>query len=122
MSNAIPPSVTPPSPNEWLNTIRAITGISRGNVTTVTCPNHGFTSQDEGVTTVMFKQVVGMRQINAVPGRIQKVIDANDFTVDIDSTNFYTYVSGGVICIDTGSPPIEEFSFQYFNTPFQNIL
>lgn len=121
MSNSIAPSVTPPSPNEWKNTLRTLTNIARGSVTMVTCPNHGFTSQDEGLTTVMFLKIVGMRQINALPGRILKVLDADNFTVDIDSTNFYAYVSGGVISIVTGSPAVQTQSFQTFNTPFQNI-
>jgi ubiquitin-activating enzyme E1-like protein len=121
MSNAIPPSVTPPSPNEWPNTLRTVTNIGRNSNTIVTAPNHGFTSQDEGVTTVIFLQVNGMRQINGLPGRIQQVVDTNTFTVNINSTNFYPYVSDGVISIVTGHPPIETESFQTFNTPFQNI-
>lgn len=121
MSNAIPPSVTPPSPNEWLNTLRTVTAITNDSVAQVTCPNHGFTSQDQGVTTVMFLQVQGMRQINGVPGRIQSVLNSNQFTVNVNTTNFYPYSSGGVISIDTGSPAVQQASFQYFNTPFQNI-
>lgn len=121
MSNAIPPSVTFPSPNEYPNTLRTLTGIAKNSVTLVTCPNHGFTSQDEGVTTVMFLQVKGMYQINGLPGLIQKVIDLDNFTVNINSTNFYAYTSGGVISIVTGNPAFELESFQYFNRPFQNI-
>lgn len=116
-----PPPVTPPSPNEWPNTIRTVTGISQGNITTVTAPDHGFTSDDQNVTTVMFKQVIGMYQINGMPGRILTVIDTDSFTVNINSTNFYPYISDGVICIDTGTPAIQQQSFQTFNTPFQNI-
>jgi hypothetical protein len=121
MSNSIAPSVTPPSPNEYPNTIRVITNITNNNLAKVTSPNHGFTSLDQNLTSVMFLQVKGMRQINSRPGRIQQVIDINNFTVDINSTNFYPYISDGVISIDTGSPPIEQASFQTFNTPFQNI-
>lgn len=121
MSNSIPPSVTPPSPNEWPETLRTITGITKDSNTIVICPDHGFTSEDEGQTTVMFLQVKGMVQINHLPGRIESVVDENIFTVDINSTNFYPYVSDGVISIVTGTPAVQQQSFQTFNTPFQNI-
>jgi hypothetical protein len=121
MSNSIPPSVTPPSPNEWPKTLRTISGISKGATTSVTSPLHGFTSQDVGLTTVMFLQVKGMIQINGTPGLIIAVPDVNTIVVNINSTNFYTYVSGGVMSIVTGTPPVETLSFQTFNTPFQNI-
>ena len=121
-SNAVPPSVTPPSPDEWLqNVVQAITGITKNNQAQITCPNHGFTALDQGQTFVGFKRVVGMIQINGLNALIQQVIDANNFTVNIDSTNFYTYVSGGVVITDSGSPTIQQQGFQVFNTPFQNI-
>jgi hypothetical protein len=121
MSNAIPPSVTPPSPNEWPETIRTITGITKAREATITCPTHGFTSEDLNVTTVGFLQVKGMIQINGLPGVIQQVIDANNFTVNINTSQFTSYVSDGVISIETGTPPIEQVGSQWFNTPFQNI-
>lgn len=121
MSNAIPPSVTPPSPFEWPETVRTVTGISKESQAVVTCPSHGFTSQDVDVTSVMFKQVHGMIQINALPGLILQVIDTNNFVVNINTTQFFAYTSGGIIVIDTGIPPIEQVGSQWFNTPFQNI-
>lgn len=119
-SNAIPPSVTPPSPDEWPSTIRNITGITKAAQAKVTSVAHGFTSEDQGVTTVDFLQVRGMIQINGLPGLIQEVIDADNFTVNINSTNFFTYTSGGYANIVTGSPPKEVSGFQIFNTPWQN--
>lgn len=121
-SNAVPPSVTPPSPNEWpQNLIKTITGISRDSLAKITSPSHGFTSADQGVTFLGFKQVKGMIQINGLNALIQKVIDASHFTVNIDSTNFYNYVADGVAIVDSGQPPSEQQGFQIFNTPFQNI-
>lgn len=120
-SNAVPPSVTPPSPDEWPQTVKTITNVTNDSVATVTCPTHGFTSADEGQTSVMFKQVVGMLPINGVPGLIQQVVDVDTFTVNINTTNFPIYRSGGVICILTGQPVTETQGFQTFNTPFQNI-
>ena len=120
-SNAVPPSVTPPSPDEWPNTLRTLTGITKGSITTVTCPDHGFTDDDEGLTSVMFKQVDGMLQINGLNAVIQEVIDDDTFTVNVNSTNFFNYSANGVIIIDTGTPAIEQSGAQFFNTPFQNI-
>lgn len=121
-SNAIPPSVTPPSPNEWpQDLIKTITSIAKNNVTTITSPDHGFTSADENVTMGTIKQVKGMIQINGLTVKILQVLDSNNFTVNVNSTGFYSYVSGGVFITDTGQPPVERQGFQYFNTPFQNI-
>lgn len=120
-SNAVPPSVTPPSPNEWPNTIRTITGITNDSQATITCPAHGFTAADIGQTFVMFLQVIGMLPINGLPGIIQSVPNANAFTVNINTTSFPIYRSGGIISILTGQPPTETVGFQTFNTPFQNI-
>ena len=121
-SNAVPPSVTPPSPFEWLqNLVQSITNITKDSRATVTVPNHGFTTTDQGQTFLGFKQVQGMIQINGLNALIQTVLDVNNFTVNIDSTNFHSYVSGGVCITDSGSPPVSKQGFQVFNTPFQNI-
>lgn len=121
-SNAVPPSVTPPSPNEWpQDLIKTITGITRDSKARVTITGHGFTALDEGVTFVGFKQVNGMIQINGLNALIVSVLDSNNFTVSINSTNFYAYSSAGVLIVDSSLPPIEQQGFQVFNTPFQNV-
>ena len=121
-SNAVPKSVTPPSPDEWpQNLIQTITAISKDSQAKITCPNHGFTATDQGQTFVGFKQVQGMIQINGQNALIQQIVDTNNFTVNVNSTQFYTYASGGVVITDSGSPPVETDGFQTFNTPFQNI-
>ena len=121
-SNAVPPSVTPPSPNEWpQNLILPITGITNDGQAQVTCVNHGFTSQDVGQTFVMFKQVIGMLPINGQNALVQSIVDVNNFTVNITTTTYPAYASGGVIIIDSGEPPVQQSGFQVFNTPFQNI-
>jgi len=66
-------------------------------------------------------QVRGMLPINGLSGLIQSIVDADHFTVDIDTNFFPVYRSGGVISILTGEPPVEQQGFQVFNTPFQNI-
>ena len=121
-SNAVPPSVTPPSPDEWpQDLVKTVTGITRDSQASVTCVGHGFSSDDEGVTFICFKQVQGMLQINGLDCLIQRVIDSDHFTVNINTTNFRDYMSGGVVIVDSGQPPRQRSGFQYFNTPVQNI-
>lgn len=109
---SIPPSVTYPSPNEWPQTIRNITGISRDAQARVTLVSHGFTSSDIGVTILDFLQVKGMLQINGLPGTILSIVDSDNITVNINTTNFFTYTSGGYANIVAGNSPYD---------PFQNI-
>lgn len=121
-SNAVPLSVTPPSPNEWpQNYVKTITGINKDSEAKVTVPSHGFTSSSAGVTFICFKQVVGMIQINGLNALITSIVDSNNFKVNINTTNFYTYQSGGVVIVDTSLPPSEQSGFQVFTRPFQNI-
>ena len=118
-----PPSVTYPSPNEWLETVFELTGITNDSQAVVTCPFYSFTSADKYITQVTFKQVPGMIPINGRTGLIVDVIDSETFVVNINTTQFPPYLTtGGVICIDTGQPPTQTVGSQTFNTPFQNIL
>jgi hypothetical protein len=117
-----PPSVTYPSPNEWLETVFPITAITNASQAQVTCSAYPFDSADIGITQVMFKQVQGMLPVNGMQGLIIDVIDPSNFVVNINSTQFPAYTSGGVICIDTGEPPVETQGQQTLNTPFHNIL
>lgn len=120
-SNAVPPSVTSPSPFEWPNTVQSISGITNDKMAIVHCVGHGFNSADESITSLMFQQVKGMLPINGLPAVIQKVVDDDHFIVNIDTTQFPIYRGSGIVSILTGEPPVEKQSFQYFNTPFQNI-
>jgi hypothetical protein len=121
-SNAVPPSVTPPSPDEWpQDLIKTITGITNNNRAVITVTDHGFISEDEGQTFLMFKQVQGMIQINGMNALIEEIIDDDSFSVNINSTSFYPYSSSGVAIVDSGLPPVQTSGFQTFNTPFQNI-
>ena len=109
-----PPSVVPPSPNEFPDTVQTVTGILRGAQTTLTIPNHGFTTAaDVGITSVSIHQVVGMIQINGLIGMIIQVIDTNNILVNINSTNFSAYISGGQAISISGHEPFD---------PFENIL
>ena len=83
-----------------------ITGISKAANASITA-THNFTSNDIGVTVVSFHNVVGMTQINTLSGVIQSVTSTTSFTVNINSTSFTTYVSGGIANVVTGRPALQ---------------
>ena len=113
MSRSIPPSVVPPSPNEWPVTYRVVTGITRGTQAVIQSPNHGFTNaSDVGITQLDFSQVKGMQEINGKFGYITNVINSNFFQIGIDTSFFKPYTSGGFCNINAGNSPYD---------PFQNI-
>lgn len=113
MSRVIPPSVTSPSPNEWTVSYVAITGITRANQAQITAPNHGLTNaNDANITKIDFTQVNGMFQINGQSGFVINVVDHNNFTAALNTTNYYTYTSGGFANKVAGIAPYD---------PFENI-
>jgi hypothetical protein len=107
-------------PSGATNTNLTITGISKAANASITA-THAFTSQDVGVTTVTFHGVVGMNQINTLSGLIQSVTSTTSFTVNINTTNFTTYASGGIANIITGVPALTQTGFQLYNTPLKNV-
>lgn len=107
-------------PSGAVNTNLTITGISKAANASITA-THAFTSADVGVTTVTFHNVVGMTQMNTLSGVIQSVTSTTSFTVNINSTNFSTYVSGGIANIITGVPAVTTTGFQTYNTPLLNV-
>ena len=119
-SNAVPASVTSPSPDEWPEMVKTVSGITNARQAVAHCVGHGYTSADEGITTVMFKQVVGMLPINGLPGTIQSIVDVDHFSVNINSTQFPIYRSGGVVITLTGNPPVSRQGSQWGNTPWRN--
>lgn len=107
-------------PSGAVNTNLTITGISKAANASITA-THAFTAADIGVTTVTIHSVVGMNQINGLSGVIQSVTSTTSFTVNINSTNFSTYGSGGIANIITGVPPTTTTGFQVYNTPLLNV-
>lgn len=109
----IPPGnggVVYPSPNEWPVTVHAITGITRTTQAKITAPGHGITlTSTEDTPKVDFTQVKGMFQINGQFAFVLSVIDANNFTVALDTSQYYPYTSGGFINVTAGMPPIDPF-------------
>lgn len=110
MTRVIPPSVVYPSPNEWPVTYRAITGISRAVQAVITAVDHGFTSADIPITVVDFTQVKGMQEINGQFAPITSIIDDNNFTIDLDTSRFHAYTTGGFVNIQSGNSPYDPFT------------
>ncbi len=106
-------------PAAAVNTNLTITGISKAANASITA-THAFTSADVGVTTVGFHGIVGMTQMNTLTGVIQSVTSTTSFTVNINSTSFTTYGSGGIANVITGAPATTTTGFQTYNTPLLN--
>lgn len=83
-----------------------ITGISNAAQASITA-THAFTNNDVGVTVVSFHGVKGMTQINTLSGTVQSITSTTSFTVNINSTGFSSYTSGGIANIVTGIPALQ---------------
>ncbi len=70
---------------------KAITGITAANPGVVTATAHGFSSTD----IVSLSGIVGMTQLNGTTVTVT-VIDANSFSIGVDTTTYTAYSSGGV--------------------------
>ena len=71
---------------------KAITAITRANPGQVSVTAHGLSTGD----TVFVAGVVGMTQINNLRFGVT-VVDADHFTIGVDTTGYSTYGSGGTI-------------------------
>lgn len=80
-----------------------ITAITKALNAQVTVAFHGYSPGQQ----IYFNDNVGMVEINGMTGTVQTVIDANNFTVDIDSRTFSTFVSsdGAVNTSPPAAPP-----------------
>jgi hypothetical protein len=103
--------------------ITAITKAANANITAT----HSFTTADIGVTVVTFHGIVGMTQLNGLSGVITNVNSTTDFNVNIDTTNFGTYVAGvagstgGFANVITGAPVNTLYGNQSLPTSEQNL-
>lgn len=71
---------------------KVITNISQAATAQVTIANHGLVVNDQ----VFFNEVSGMVEINGLTGTVLVIVGPNDFTVNINSTAFTPYSSGGI--------------------------
>ena len=81
----------------------AIISISQATQAVVEVAYHGVLAGDE----IYFTGVAGMVEINGRVGRVVTVIDANRFSVDINSTAFgaFTSATGGITRTVAPTPP-----------------
>lgn len=86
---------------------KAITGITQAASAVVTVGTHTYVVGD----VLAFSGVVGMTEINGLTGTVT-AIGATDFTVNINSTAFTAYSSGGTAATLAGSITTHE-AFHY---------
>jgi len=70
---------------------KPVSAVTRANPGSVTCVAHGFSSGNE----IGFLSVAGMTNLNGNAYTITKV-DANTFTIGVDSSSYSAYTSGGI--------------------------
>lgn len=75
------------------NKTATITAITKAANAVISCAGHTFVANE----TVHISGVVGMTQINGLRGQIVSVVAGVSITVNINSTGFGTYTSGGVL-------------------------
>lgn len=68
----------------------SITAVTQANPAVVTAPNHGLSTGN----TVYISNIGGMTQLNGNSYMVT-VVDANDFTINVNSTGFSAYTTGG---------------------------
>jgi len=90
-SNGFTPYVTGDA-SLFTSTLKTITGITAVSRAVVTSVAHGMAVGD----VVTFSNVVGMTEINRLRGTILTVPTADTFSVNIDSSAFTAYASGGL--------------------------
>lgn len=73
-----------------LDTAKTITGISQDDPGQVLAVGHGYANGD----VVFISDVVGMTEVNGLRFTIS-VVDADNFTIGVDTTGYTAYVSGG---------------------------
>ena len=86
---------------------KGITAITKAASAVVTVGTHTFVVGD----VVLFSGVVGMTEINGLTGTVT-AFDATTITVNINSTGFTTYVSGGTAALLNGTLTVHE-AFHY---------
>jgi hypothetical protein len=81
----------------------AITGISKAANAQVSAAYHGYSVGDE----VYFTGQAGMAEINGRTARVVSVIDASNFTIDLNTTSFGTWTAnaGGTTRTAPAPPP-----------------
>lgn len=81
---------------------KTITAVTQAANAQVTAAGHGYSAGDR----VKIAGIVGMTQLNDWTATIISIVDANNFTIDIDTTTFTAYSSAGTAAkVLTGDYP-----------------
>lgn len=79
-----------------------ITAISKAFNAQVTVAYHAFTVGQQ----IFLSGIVGMTELNGRVARVVSVIDANNFTIDINTSSYTTFVSSaGTVRVGAPDPP-----------------
>ncbi len=82
-----------------------VTAVTKANPGSVTSADHGFSTGDE----VHFHAVGGMTELNA-NGFTVTVVDANTYTIGVNTSSFTTYTSGGKAFLATNGTAFTAYS------------
>lgn len=74
-----------------VDSVDTVTGITNSSPAIVTVVGHGYGAGDQ----VVLLDVVGMTEVNNGRFNIIAALDADTFSIDLDSGNYEAYVSGG---------------------------
>lgn len=72
---------------------KVTTAITKAVNAQITCAGHGYTAG----MRLFVNSVVGMTQINGKYVTVVNVVNANNFTIDLDTTSYTAYASGGTV-------------------------
>ena len=75
---------------------KAITGITNAAAGQVTVPGHGLTAAGQVIYLV---GILGMTELNGQFCAVKAVVDANAFTISMDTTSMGAYASGGTMTV-----------------------
>ncbi|MDQ3024533.1 MAG: hypothetical protein M3R04_09155 [bacterium] len=80
-----------------------ITAITKAATAQITAANHGYVVGDK----IYFSGIVGMDELNGRVGTVATVVNANNFTININTTTYTTFVSstGTVAAAPPAAPP-----------------
>lgn len=108
-----------PFSKTWAAT-KTVTAITQATQALVTINAHGYNVNDR----LLFAAVVGMTQINGYTATVVQVNNVNQVTIDLDTTTFTAYSSGGTTArVVTGDYPrcclFYRARLYYANTPLK---
>lgn len=83
-----------------LETALKVTAITKASNAKITVAYHGYVVGEQ----VYFQKITGMTQINGLIGKVMSVVDANNFTVNINTTGFSTF-TGSDGAVNSAPPP-----------------